>query len=602
MITNIRICNFKTLEDAEFQLGAEPIVLIGPNSCGKTSILQALTMWRFGVEEWCNHYTWRKRPGARGQRAVGIQLKEFSALATPEAGMIWHARKIIGTDEKKSERVRMVVDVSGTTRGEEWNIATEFVYHGRNIIYCGPFAADEGLRQESPTSIAERWERFAPHVAFLQPMSGMSEEEDELKPGSIDDRLGKGKTADVLRNICYQLLHPDGNFSPLEARRRRERWMKVKSIIADKFFVQLDDPRPGRRGKISLTYREGGKEYDLSCGGRGFHQTLLLLAYLYSNPDSVVLLDEPDAHLEIKRQRDNYDMYSSVAKEIGSQLIIASHSEVVMSSATKQGNVVQILGGKAENVDDREELDRLRRWLNTNEWSLFYLSRQDGYVVFLEGKTDTAFLPAFAGKIFGKERAESIRRANLVTIGNNNTGRVKNLFRSLRKVIPELRGYALFDRVSPSQLQDKELEMDCWSRLEVENFLPIPQILYRLAEAEDKAHRFTNSKVAGTRGMSLPLNEKPRIAVMREVVEYATSRQALEDPQDDFWRDSDMKKYVRSIFAAYRKEARGEPWRDSLWPSLIEYVKPEEIPDEVREKVIRLLEVIDPEFNPEEES
>lgn len=49
VITHIRIRNFKTLEDTAFDLGSAPTVLIGPNNCGKTSVLQALTMWYIGV-------------------------------------------------------------------------------------------------------------------------------------------------------------------------------------------------------------------------------------------------------------------------------------------------------------------------------------------------------------------------------------------------------------------------------------------------------------------------------------------------------------------------------------------------------------------------
>ena len=55
-----------------------------------------------------------------------------------------------------------------------------------------------------------------------------------------------------------------------------------------------------------MTYREQQVRLDLSSAGRGLQQTLLLLAYMYSNPGAVLLLDEPDAHLEILRQRQIY--------------------------------------------------------------------------------------------------------------------------------------------------------------------------------------------------------------------------------------------------------------------------------------------------------
>ena len=605
MITNIRIRNFKTLEDAEFKLGADPVVLIGPNSCGKTSILQALTMWRLGVEEWCQRYTWRERTGKKGPRAVGIPLKEFSALAIPDTRMIWHDKKIIGVGDKKSERVRMAVDVSGTTEGRHWNIAVEFVYQGRHILYCSPLA-DKVDPEESPKEIARRWAASLPQVAFLQPMSGMSEEEDELKPGSIDDRLGKGKTADVLRNICYQLVHPDGISDKNRVKQRTKYWAEVKSVIAEKFFVQLGDPKPGPRGKIILSYRESDKEYDLSCGGRGFHQTLLLLAYLYSNPNSIVLLDEPDAHLEIKRQRSNFALYTKAAESIGSQLIIASHSEVVMNEATERGNIVQVIGGKAENVGNREQRDRLRKWLSQNDWSLFYLSQQDGYIAFLEGETDKLILPVFAEKIFGKRSAELIRQANIAPVGGNDTGRVKNLFRSLRELLPDIRGYALFDNDIPtSRLRSNELHMDQWGRREVENYILIPDTLYRFAKAEDDDNARRQLESMDSNAPVLPLPPTPSktscMEFMREAVADIIPQLPLKDRQRSYWRKTKMSSIIEDIMERF-SELHGGAGAWSKWKchTLIQYMEPDEIPDEVREKITRLLAVIDPDFNPEE--
>jgi len=64
---------------------------------------------------------------------------------------------------------------------------------------------------------------------------------------------------------------------------------------------------------------------DLSASGRGQQQTLLLLAHLAANPGAVLLLDEPDAHLEVLRQRQTYQVLTEAAAETNSQIIAASH-------------------------------------------------------------------------------------------------------------------------------------------------------------------------------------------------------------------------------------------------------------------------------------
>ena len=67
-----------------------------------------------------------------------------------------------------------------------------------------------------------------------------------------------------------------------------------------------------------MSYQErSGIELDLASSGRGLQQVLLLLAHLYTHPGSVLLLDEPDAHLEILRQRQIYQVLTETADRLG---------------------------------------------------------------------------------------------------------------------------------------------------------------------------------------------------------------------------------------------------------------------------------------------
>ena len=49
MLTKLTIRNFKRFGEVEVELG-NPVVLIGPNNSGKTSAMQALTLWDIGVK------------------------------------------------------------------------------------------------------------------------------------------------------------------------------------------------------------------------------------------------------------------------------------------------------------------------------------------------------------------------------------------------------------------------------------------------------------------------------------------------------------------------------------------------------------------------
>jgi len=66
MLTRLRVRNFKNLRDVDIELG-QTVVFIGPNNSGKTSALQALTLWNAGLRAWSAKRAGKaspeKRPG-----------------------------------------------------------------------------------------------------------------------------------------------------------------------------------------------------------------------------------------------------------------------------------------------------------------------------------------------------------------------------------------------------------------------------------------------------------------------------------------------------------------------------------------------------------
>jgi len=73
-------------------------------------------------------------------------------------------------------------------------------------------------------------------------MSGLAGNETRLDPGAINVRLGEGRTAEVLRNLCYQIsAEGEGDWSALKAR-----------IAADLSDAQRSGPgarKPGHPGQ-----------------------------------------------------------------------------------------------------------------------------------------------------------------------------------------------------------------------------------------------------------------------------------------------------------------------------------------------------------------
>jgi len=282
-------------------------------------------------------------------------------------------------------------------------------------------------------------------------MSGLVANEARLEPGAINVRLGEGRTAEVLRNLCHQAALSGG-------------WDRLHAQISELFGVELDEPvHLPERGEIQMTYRERtGLRLDISSAGRGLQQTLLLLSYLALNPRSVLLIDEPDAHLEILRQRQIYQVLSETAREHGSQVILASHSEVILNEAA-----------------DRSQLLKALKEIGFEQ---YYQAEQTGWVLYLEGSTDLAILRALAGTL--NHPARKALERPFVHYVENQPRKAQDHFYGLREAKQDLQGFALFDRLTLRLEERPHLEQRMWRRREIESYLCLPETLLGWAQAQ----------------------------------------------------------------------------------------------------------------------
>ena len=508
MLTHIHIKNFKRFDDASFDLG-QAVVLIGPNNSGKTTALQALALWDAGLRRWNEKRggkpTSDKRPG------VAINRRDLIAIPVPDANLLWrglHVRNVERTNgEQRTQNIRIDITVDGVTDGKVWTCGLEFDYANEESFYCRPLRLSndkQPQRMDVPT------EAEAVRLAFLPPMSGLAAVEPKWESGRINVLIGEGQTAQVLRNLCYQIY---------EQAPGRTLWLELQRHIQQLFGVELQPPQYiQERGEITMAYKERGDlTLDLSSSGRGLQQTLLLLAHLYANPGTILMLDEPDAHLEVLRQRQIYQLLTEVAQAQGSQVLAASHSEVVLNEAADRDIVIAFVG-RPHRIDGR--VSQVLKALTDLGFDQYYQAELTGWVLYLEGASDLAILHAFASTL--KHTAiEALERPFVHYVVSNLPQKARDHFYGLREAKSDLVGLALFDRL------DKELNVDgaltelMWSRREIENYLcleevlmtyarhDLPNDLFEHAEANRRslAMQESISEVANVWGVNNPLDD-----------------------------------------------------------------------------------------------
>lgn len=599
MITRLTIDNFKRLEHVAFDL-TERVVLIGPNNSGKSSILQALTLWEAAVRKWAG----RQMPGP-GTKISGVVLnrKDLLNLPVPSTRLLWFRQQVRTPTGKTraSRKVRIQVLVEGITvrapavEGAEnpaperaWRCGFEFDFANTESLTCRPLF-DEGTQTWllDPAATAER-------VAYLQPMSGLAAREDYYVPGTINARIGEGKTADVLRNICYGLwqaseeaVFSSADFSEEQIRQTSFRefasgwnyWNQVKGHMKTMFGVELGTPQLiEENGTIELTYREQGNVYDLSSGGRGFLQTLLLLAYLYSAPRQMVLLDEPDAHLEVIRQREIFELLKSVTTALGSQLLIASHSEVVLNEAAGADTVVAVINNQTRTLNEPSQRKYLQKALAEIGWEKYYLATLRGHVLYLEGSTDSQLLLALARRL-DHPVAELLLEANIQYVSLNRPAHALGNFQALKANLPHLRGLALFDRLDTGVSPDAPMTVLQWERREIENYFATPAVLRRYAQ--------------GTRP---DLFSESRMKTMEMAIEQNVAPRYLADLNSPWWHTAKLSDDFLDPVLGYYAQQLKLPTRlfKTNFHELIPFIDPPELDPEVIVKLDLLYDFLQP--------
>ena len=563
MLTRLTIRNFKRFGEVEIELG-NPVVFTGPNNSGKTSAMQALALWDVGLKRWNEKRSGKTTP----EKCPGVTInrRDLIAVPVPGANLLWrdlHVREVRKDGgRQKTRNVRIDIIVQGVMEDRSWTCGLEFDYANEESFYCRPLRCPPGKDPER-MPIPKEASRIL--ISFLPPMSGLAATETRLDQGAINVRIGEGRTAEVLRNLCYQVRTE-----------KPELWQKIVEHIHDLFGSKLASPNyVAERGEILMTYQENEVQLDLSSSGRGLQQTLLLLAYMYANPGSVLLLDEPDAHLEILRQRQIYGLLTEVAGATGSQIIAASHSEVLLTEAAGRDMVVAFVG-QPHRIDDRGS--QVLKALKEIGYDQYIQAEQTGWVLYVEGATDLALLKAFAQRLDHQGAIKALDQP-FVHYAGNQPRSVNRHSHGLREAIPNLKAVALFDRFQAGTPNVAPVECLVWKRREIENYL--------CSQSTLEAYARTSSSGDDVGPLFSSAGAENRLSRMREAIQEVQS--ALEMLNKGSPWSPDIKAsddFLDPLFRTYFKklDLRNLIAKKNFY-ELADHVPEGEIDPEIREKL-----------------
>ncbi len=467
MITELTIRNFKSIADETYHF-TDFDLLVGRNNSGKSTILQAMAIWQYCVDEFHR----MKRTGKSG---VQVVLPNFTALPLPEFNLLWTNK----VDRK----------YQNGSKSQEYVLIEIIIKYTKSDGTLGEFGVT--LRYQTPQSIyaipLKGWTEFKeldkknelPRIVYVPPFSGLDPFEKWLDDAVVRQNVGKGQPGSVLRNLLYRvvdkIIEKDGkqiNLNPKE----NGNWQIIHKKIKEWFGINLLVPEYEKGISINIESKyekEKGKEFDIISGGSGFHQSLTLLAFFYGYEGvTTILFDEPDAHMHVNLQREILNFFR---QRKTTQFIIATHAAEFITGVSPE-SIISVLKSKPERVPSTSEIITA---LSDVDNMAIVNTIDDPYILYVEGEDDERILNGWTS-ILNKEAV--LKKFYIEKMGGSTKEYMKanaeKHFKGLRKIVPSVKRLILFDYdIDESFHPDSENPAFYeWKRKNIENYLLVPAV------------------------------------------------------------------------------------------------------------------------------
>jgi hypothetical protein len=508
-----------------------------------------------------------RESGSKAKQRAGVPItrKEFTAIPIREMNLLWTDRS---TSLKKKELPegkklgwprRMCIEITGTSPSGKWEATFEFTYSGTEIVHAKPSA-----NVIENTKLSNMIRDIS--IVHVPPFSGISVEETGFDIPYQDYLIGQSKPGDIVRNLLLSVYDSSD----------KSKWTRLYKDIFEIFGMELLPPRYEGLPYIICEYRtyrlyknekRNSVTLDIASAGSGFLQVLMLLGFFYARPASVLLLDEPDAHLHVILQKQVYDKLRKVSLEQNCQLIIATHSEVLVDNTSPE-RIMSFFHTPCRLVSDTDR-DRVREALKRLT-TMDILSMEQGKgVLYLEGQTDFDLLREWA-MVLNHTLNKFFKDIYWHSMSGRNPKEARDHFFALQGIKPEIRGVIILDgdnrNLSDHEINAQGMTVLRWKRYEAENYLIHPQAIARFVEGIQPD---LFSSASAMRGLSY----------LKEQLPPAVYNHPLQD--HDYLNVTPASKTLLPGFF----DAANKPISKNEYYQIASQMLPEEIPEEVREKL-----------------
>lgn len=312
MLKGIRLARFKRFNELEVEL--RPFtVLMGENSSGKTTVLQAINLALNTIASYS--FITPARGGKVKIRSKGVGLTNLAGINLSDFRELYYGKISRKGQGAGGAGIDLIDEKENTYRLQITSLFGSF------NIKC--ISSQDDLDHQ-PTLHKKQ-------PLFISGFVGLRAAEERAFPVAIRDRLRAGQVSNVIRNLLLDTKEEaPARYQSLKERLEKDFDFHLDEIVFEKtndLHVKAEYSDVCDKNSVSL---------DFNASGSGFMQILQILTPIYRfcpAESEIVLLDEPDAHLHPNLQSALANTLRKIQSELNIQIIVSTHSTSIIRSA-----------------------------------------------------------------------------------------------------------------------------------------------------------------------------------------------------------------------------------------------------------------------------
>ena len=453
-ITSVKFTNYKALD--RYSVSLQPVnILVGPNNCGKSTILSAFRALEYAL---------RIANNRKATRVTTYEGYQTNGHVIPEKNIPISLENVHTDYSDTGSKIEFKLSNKNS-------LTLYFPDDGGCVLYWNT----TGKSATTPSAFRRQ---YPINIQVIPVLGPIEQEELIVTDDTVRRAAGTPRASRHFRNYWYK--HPDG-FS--DFKELIEKTWPGMSIKEPELTSVMDR-------RLVMFCSENRLDRELFWAGFGFQIWCQLLTHIARcNESSLIVIDEPEVYLHPDVQR----QLLGILRDVNPDIVLATHSTEILGEADpSEILLIDKRKNAAKRLRDVEGVQQALESLGSvQNLTLTQLARTRK-ILFVEGTNDYKVVRRFAKLVGLSELATGTELTPFESGGFSSWERVNALSWGLRNTLgAELSIGAIYDhdywcdeQIAETQeaLSDQLTFAHIHRRKELENYLLVPSVLERALE------------------------------------------------------------------------------------------------------------------------